>query len=200
MTGSVFVFFSFSTGLAKPIQVRKGFLASAQKHVAEIEDVLGLVQEKYLDNPVHWRTTTPGKKVTDAVYCKAVKEHNEWVRYLYEQLGEWSGKPPEDSETLTPEDAGGSLLRVLKFYQRGYRIPLDSMGAVLARLCKAVDWDLVKGQGTATSWEEQAAKVLTGLLREVDPNIDPDHIAHLPSTTDIGGDIDSESQEPAFEV
>ena len=30
--------------------------------------------------------------------------------------------------------------------------------------------------------EKQLAKVLTGLLREVDPNVDPEHIAHLPST------------------
>lgn len=73
------------------------------------------------------------------------------------------------------EDAGGSMLRVLKFYQRGYRIPLDSLGAVIARLVGAVD--LAKcGRG-----EGQVAKVLTGLLREVDPNIDPDHSAHLPS-------------------
>lgn len=29
--------------------------------------------------------------------------------------------------------------------------------------------------------DQHMAKVLTGLLREVDPAIDPDHIAHLPS-------------------
>lgn len=75
------------------------------------------------------------------------------------------------------EDAGGSILRVLKFYQRGYRMPLDSLGAVVARLAMGVNQ--VKG---AIS-EEQLAKVLTGLLREVDPNLDPDHIAHLPSET-----------------
>ena len=72
------------------------------------------------------------------------------------------------------EDAGGSFLRVLKFYQRGYRIPLDSMGAVIARLVGGVRMDQVNG-------EEQLAKVLTGLLREVDPNVDPTHEAHLPS-------------------
>lgn len=81
------------------------------------------------------------------------------------------------------EDAGGSMLRVLKFYQRGYRIPLDSMGAVIARLVMGV-----KGQGFVLG-EEHAAKVLTGLLREVDPNVDPDHIAHLPN---VSGDEDGE--------
>lgn len=78
------------------------------------------------------------------------------------------------------EDAGGSLLRVLKFYQRGYRIPLDSMGAVIARLMTGVRLDEV---GT----EEQMAKVVTGLLREVDPNVDPTHEAHLPSLTPEAG-------------
>ena len=32
------------------------------------------------------------------------------------------------------EEVGGSMLRVLKFYQRGYRIPLDSLGGVIARV------------------------------------------------------------------
>lgn len=75
------------------------------------------------------------------------------------------------------EDAGGSILRVLKFYQRGYRMPLDSLGAVVARLAMGVD------QVKRSIDEPQLAKVLTGLLREVDPNLDPDHIAHLPSET-----------------
>jgi hypothetical protein len=73
------------------------------------------------------------------------------------------------------EEPGGSLLRVLKFYQRGYRIPLDSFGAAIARMVKAVDFSKINND------EAQLAKVLTGLLREVDPNIDPKHIAHLPS-------------------
>ncbi len=75
------------------------------------------------------------------------------------------------------EDAGGSMLRVLKYYQKGYRIPLDSLGAVISRLVKAVDPNKVD-----MSNEQAVAKVLTGLLREVDPSIDPLHNAHLPSS------------------
>ena len=74
------------------------------------------------------------------------------------------------------EDAGGSLLRVLKFYDRGYRIPLDSLGAVCSRLMQGVD--LSKGNVQDEKW---LAKILTGLLREVDPNVDPTHLAHLPA-------------------
>ena len=92
---------------------------------------------------------------------------------------------------LRNEDAGGSMLRVLKFYQRGYRIPLDSLGAVLARLVNGVDIGAIGDRG-----ETQWAKILTGLLREVDPQIDPDHISHLPSLTgapdaaDIAAELD----------
>ena len=79
------------------------------------------------------------------------------------------------------EDAGGSMLRVLKFYHRGYRIPLDSLGAVIARLDRGVDrakFESSCGQGAKP--EGQYARVVTGLLREVDPNVGVDHIAYLP--------------------
>jgi hypothetical protein len=72
------------------------------------------------------------------------------------------------------EEAGGSLLRVLKFYQRGYRIPMDSLGAVLARIVSGI-------KEFSTADEQWTATVITGLLREVDPLIDPDHISHLAS-------------------
>jgi hypothetical protein len=78
------------------------------------------------------------------------------------------------------EDAGGSLLRVLKYYQKGYRIPLNSLGSVIARLIQSLD-----GSKNDMSNEEQIAKVITGLLREVDPEIDPLHLAHLPSDIDV---------------
>ena len=80
------------------------------------------------------------------------------------------------------EDAGGSLLRVLKFYQRGYRIPLPSLGAVISRLLagvEAINWEK-RSTMEAKQWNDLMGHVLTGLLREVDPQLDPDHIAHLP--------------------
>lgn len=72
------------------------------------------------------------------------------------------------------EEAGGSLLRVLKFYQRGYRIPLESLAAVVARLITGVNIAKVES-------EEDWAYILTGLLREVDPQIDPTDMSHLPA-------------------
>lgn len=92
-----------------------------------------------------------------------------------------AGKRLVYTSPIRNEDAGGSMLRVLKFYQRGYRIPLDSLGAVISRLTTGVDWRECE-RGTPQETEAQTAKVITGLLREVDPNIDPEHISHLPST------------------
>ena len=77
------------------------------------------------------------------------------------------------------EDAGGSMLRVLKFYQKGYRIPLDSLGAVMARMAVAVRPEALQNPGSTP--EEVWARVLTGLLHEVDPLQNPYHVFHLPS-------------------
>jgi hypothetical protein len=79
------------------------------------------------------------------------------------------------------EDAGGSMLRVLKYYQRGYRIPLDSLGNVIARLVSGVKIN----DPEKLDDQKYVGKIITGLLREVDPDIDPIHLAHLPNTEDI---------------
>lgn len=85
------------------------------------------------------------------------------------------------------EDAGGSMLRVLKYYQKGYRIPLDSLAQVITRLVGGVELN----KTTAPDGKldvKQFSKVVCGLLREVDPNVDPTHVAHLPSETE--GDLE----------
>ena len=79
------------------------------------------------------------------------------------------------------EDAGGSMLRVLKFYQKGYRIPLDSYGAVVARLVMGIDQSKLPGFGDG---EKAWAHLLGAKLLEVDPLLDLTHAAHLPSTSE----------------
>ncbi len=85
------------------------------------------------------------------------------------------------------EDAGGSMLRVLKFYQRGYRIPLNSLGAVIARMAKDLNMPHIENKESdgfpagVESVEGRIAFVMTGMLREVDPFIDPNHTSHLPT-------------------
>lgn len=63
------------------------------------------------------------------------------------------------------EDAGGSLMRVRKFLSRGYRIAPESLGACVARLMMGIRLDA----NSLPLDEPWLAKMLTGLLREVDP-------------------------------
>lgn len=67
------------------------------------------------------------------------------------------------------EECGGSMLRVMKFVERGYRIPPESLAAVAVRWMTGVRPEVL----TFRESEEQVAKVMAGLLREVDPNTNP---------------------------
>lgn len=77
------------------------------------------------------------------------------------------------------EEPGGSMLRVLKYYQKGYRMPLDSLAAVIARISLAVEWNKIGKD------EERAATIITALLRTVDPLVDLTHEAHLPAESSL---------------
>lgn len=94
------------------------------------------------------------------------------------------------------EDAGGSMLRVLKYYQKGYRIPLDSLADVITRLVQGVEFGVTSsrsitlGQGRVCfdtpEGTQEFSRIICGLLREVDPAIDPSHVAHLPAENTRG--------------
>lgn len=101
-------FFSFAAGLSKPVHCPAGTLASIMRHVEDVEKRLGLEREKYLENPVHWNhwKYRPAFLVMEKkILCKAVEEHNGWVRWLYDRLGEWYESPVKDGEVITPEQA-----------------------------------------------------------------------------------------------
>lgn len=78
------------------------------------------------------------------------------------------------------EAPGGTMLRVLKYYQRGYRIPLDSLGAVISRICSGFDFDRSDFKN-----EETRTAILTGLLFEVDPNNLIQHQPYFPNESAI---------------
>lgn len=81
------------------------------------------------------------------------------------------------------EDAGGSMLRLLKFYRRGYTAPLTTVAAVMTRTFAGVrDQALVRWTYDDGLEDADIARYVTGLLHEVDPEIDPDHIVHEPGT------------------
>jgi len=62
------------------------------------------------------------------------------------------------------EEVGGSLLRVRKFLSKGYNIQAPALAEVIVRLISGVN-------GIEKLSEEFRVKVVTGLLREVDPLI-----------------------------
>jgi hypothetical protein len=66
---------------------------------------------------------------------------------------------------LRNEDAGGSILRVVKFLRRGYNIAPESLAAVIARFIQGA----CDHGGNLWADEEGKAKILGGLMREVDP-------------------------------
>lgn len=61
------------------------------------------------------------------------------------------------------EEAGGSMLRVIKYVKRGYTIQVDSLGRVIDRLVSGIDEERMRKVGRDV--------VLAGLLREVDPSL-----------------------------
>lgn len=64
------------------------------------------------------------------------------------------------------EEAGGSLLRAIKYIKRGYTIQIGSLAGVIARLTRTVD-----AKRCDLSNESACHRVLHGLLQEVDPTI-----------------------------
>lgn len=74
------------------------------------------------------------------------------------------------TDPIRDGEAGGSMMRVLKYYQRGYTIQTVSLGRVMARV---VDGIRKKGidEGATIDMSDTAkvGRVLGGLLAEVDP-------------------------------
>lgn len=110
---STHVFFSFSTGLEKPVIAPKGTMASIIGHVEAVEATLGIKRMIVGEGDGaciawdHWdeRWQNGFPDVDDKVLCATAFEHNEWVRSLYQKLGGWFNSPVEDGEIITPEAA-----------------------------------------------------------------------------------------------
>ena len=141
-----------------------------------------------------WTFPTPADLIQSfdfTIACSALWfESEKWTSLIDDEFyADLAAKRLVYRSPLRNEDAGGSMLRVLKFYQRGFRIPLDSLGAVIARLVDGVDPkgvevldDPICESCIGDTTEKRWGRIITGLLREVDPLIDPEHFSHLPST------------------
>ena len=72
------------------------------------------------------------------------------------------------TKPIRNEDAGGSMIRVLKYYEKGYRIPLHSLSAVLARMTVWIDMDAIKSHNFS---EESFDTAFKAVLYEIDPQV-----------------------------
>jgi hypothetical protein len=98
---SFHTFFTFTQGLKSAVMVPHGTIRSCQRHVTEVERVLGFRKTRYKKNPAHWDKRVR-VDVTDEVFCETATNHNRWVVHFYEDLAKWSAdKPSGEVEKLT---------------------------------------------------------------------------------------------------
>jgi hypothetical protein len=74
---------------------------------------------------------------------------------------------------IRDEVPGGSLLRVLKFHRRGYRINVTEYAKVITRMLRDVDWEeiLRKYPQSSVPFDEEVCRIIESRLFEVDPNV-----------------------------
>lgn len=109
----------------------------------------------------------------DFTVCQAV---------VYYENGNWKSETGEHFYTdlaarrlvytfpVREEEAGGSMLRAIKYIKRGYNIQIDSLAGVMARVTKAVHNDMnEQAVQIFLASEQTVARHTKELLREVDP-------------------------------
>lgn len=165
--------FSTSKEQAKSVATRYA-AADPKRRLIETDNAFTIVGDKLPVQFIHrWTFASPEEcvKSFDFTIARAAIWNSRGMLLSFcddSFYPDLAGKRLVYCKPIRNEDAGGSMLRVLKFYQRGYRIPLASLGAVLARISVAVRADHLPA---GMPHEEAVAFVYTGLLREVDPNI-----------------------------
>ena len=95
------------------------------------------------------------------------------------------------TQPVRNEDAGGSILRVLKFLRKGYKISPEELSKVTVRWLSGVNRKIVDFDDN-----EGLTKVLSGLLREVDPlNININNGIIVNDEESEGSDVSKDEKE-----
>lgn len=103
----------------------------------------------------------------DFTVCQAAIQYdrpsNTWKSCVHENFySDLAAKRLMYTHPRRDEEAGGSIMRVVKFLRRGYNIQTQSLAGVMSRLAAKLD-ERARGD------EEEIARVFKGLLIEVDP-------------------------------
>jgi len=165
-------------------QVAMGLVGNDPKRLITTNNAITIKGMKY---PIQFITrwvfdnTSAILQSFDFTICQAMfwwdQSDNKWHSCVSETFyQDLAAKRLIYTEPIREEEAGGSMLRVLKYYQRGYRITIDSFAAVITRLAAGVEHDDRTVDRNGRIITDQFHRVIRGLLHEVDPNIDPDHI------------------------
>lgn len=152
------------------VRIRGGEKSGTKKHVSK--NAITVITPNRL--PVQFITRWTFEKPADLVasfdftVCQAAlwrdgrQSNDRWMSLTHEDFyRDLAGRNLIYTSPQREEEAGGSLLRVLKFVRRGYRIQVGALANVLTRVVDKVDADRQGGLPTAA--------ILDGLLREVDP-------------------------------
>lgn len=99
-----------------------------------------------------------------AIWRENTKSNSQW----FSQIGDdfyidLAGRRLVYTNPKRDEEAGGSMLRVIKYIKRGYSIQVTSLGNVIGRLTTAMN----KERAEKSHLTE--GEIIAGLLREVDP-------------------------------
>jgi hypothetical protein len=187
----VFDQFKRTVPLVADTEARERFLKA---HIYETDNALTLRHFSPTVQIIHrWtfsRIEDIIKSFDFTVCCAAirVKSDGEWEGRAHERFyPDLAAKRLVYLSPIREEEPGGSMLRVLKYYQKGYRMPLDSLAAVMARMFLAVDWN------KALHHPDEVPQLLTSMLRAVDPLVDLTHEAHLPAENALDKDIEEDN-------
>lgn len=132
----------------------------------------------------------------DFTVCQAVVFYDGVTKQWSSSIGEGfytdlAAKRLTYTFPVREEEAGGSMLRVMKYVKRGYNIQIDSLAGVISRLTDKVEIEKACQRDPSPSHVH-----LKALLREVDPLMVIDGLDFVDDhETDLEND-----QIPAFQV
>lgn len=106
--------------------------------------------------------------VCQAAICRdGAEKQAPWISLASERFYiDLSARRLVYTHPVRDEEAGGSMMRAIKYMKRGYTMQIGSLAGVIARLTAKIDQNKLSLQD-----EPQVKRVLHGLLEEVDPSI-----------------------------
>lgn len=106
--------------------------------------------------------------VCQAAICRGGVEKNaQWISDVSERFYlDLAARRLVYTHPVRDEEAGGSMMRAIKYMKRGYTMQIGSLAGVIARLTAKIDQSKL-----SLSDEPQVKRVVHGLLEEVDPSI-----------------------------